>query len=394
MQKVTQAPDREELVSRVSGLAPLLRKHARWSEENRRLHSEVIEAMADAGLFKMRTPARYGGYESDARTLVDVGAELALGDASAAWTASVWWIPTWMAGLFPDHVQDEVFSTPDVRVCGTLSPSAAATPVEGGIVVNGQWGFISGAWHSHWQEIIAMSATPDGEPEPVMALVPMSDLKIVDDWDTYGLQGSGSVTTVAQDLFVPEERVLSLVSVLRGQYASERNADSPMFRAPLLGVANASSVGQIVGLAKAARSMFMERLPQRKITYTSYESQGEAPVTHLQLAEATLKIDQAEFHAHRVADLVDVKGVTGEPWTFEERARTRADVGAACELGEQVTNLLSGASGGSSAYRSLPIQAVARDLRTINLHALMYPPTNFELYGRVLCGLEPNTLYI
>jgi hypothetical protein len=24
----------------------------------------------------------------------------------------------------------------------------------------------------------------------------------------------------------------------------------------------------------------------------------------------------------------------------------------------------------------------------------MHPNTNFELYGRVLCGLEPNTLYI
>jgi hypothetical protein len=28
------------------------------------------------------------------------------------------------------------------------------------------------------------------------------------------------------------------------------------------------------------------------------------------------------------------------------------------------------------------------------LHALMHPATNTELYGRILCGLEPNTLYI
>ena len=37
-----------------------------------------------------------------------------------------------------------------------------------------------------------------------MALVPMADLHIVDDWETAGLRGSGSVSTVAKDVFVPE----------------------------------------------------------------------------------------------------------------------------------------------------------------------------------------------
>src|SRR5687768_12421429 len=149
-------PTREELVRRAGELKPILQKHAVWSEENRRLHDESIAALADAGLFKLRTPARYGGYEADTRTLIDVATELGQGDGSASWIASVYWIPTWMAGMFPDEVQDEVFSTPDARVCGTLSPSAMAAPAEGGIVVNGKWGFISGALHAHWQEIIAV----------------------------------------------------------------------------------------------------------------------------------------------------------------------------------------------------------------------------------------------
>ena len=35
-----------------------------------------------------------------------------------------------------------------------------------------------------------------------------------------------------------------------------------------------------------------------------------------------------------------------------------------------------------------------RDVQALNLHALMHPSTNYELYGRVLCGLEPNTSYL
>jgi alkylation response protein AidB-like acyl-CoA dehydrogenase len=395
MSSTATAPPREELVRRAAELVPLLAKHAPWAEEHRRLHDETVEALADAGILRMRVPARYGGYESDTQTLNRVMVELGRGDGAVAWTASVWAIPGWMVGMFPDEVQDEVYATPDVRVCGTLSPSAVATPAKGGMVVNGRWSFISGALHSQWQEIIAMAPAPDGVDQwPVMALVPLSDLRIVDDWYTAGLRGSGSVTTVANDLFVPQERVLPLVAVLQGQSASARNAELPMYRNPLLGVANASSVGTVIGLATAARDLFFERLGDRKITYTDYAHQNEAPVTHLQVAEATMKLDEANFHADRVTELVDAKGASGAPWTLEERARTRADVGAVCELGKAAVDVLSMASGGSSIYSDVPMQRIVRDMYAVNLHALMVPHTNYELYGRVLCGLEPNSQYI
>ena len=390
----TTIPAREQLVRKASDLIPLLRKHASWAEENRRLHDETIEALADAGVFKFRRPKHYGGYEVDSRTLVEVGTALGQGCGSTSWVASVYWIPTWMACQFPDEVQDEVFSTPDVRVCGTLSPSGMAAPVDGGIVVNGKWGFISGAHHSHWQEIIAILVPPDGEPYPIMALVPMSDLLVIDDWHTSGLRGTGSVSTVAKDLFIPQERVLPLPVVLQGQIASKRNADSPVYRAPLLPVASAASVGTLVGMATGAREIFLNRLPDRKITYTAYESQREAPITHFQIAEATMKIDQAEFHAQRLASLVDGKSLEGTEWKLEERARSRADVGAVVRLAKEAVDILATASGGSSIYSGIPIQRIHRDVQSVNLHALMHPNTNFELYGRVLCGLEPNTLYI
>lgn len=387
-------PTRAHLVQRAGELAPLLKKNAVQAEEDRRLQDETVEALAGAGLFKLRVPKRYGGYETDTRTLVEVAAELGRADGAAAWTASVYWIPTFMACLFPDSVQDEVFSTPDVRICGTLSPSAFAAPAEGGIVVNGKWGFVSGAHHAHWQEIIAVQPLPDGRHLPVMALVPMSDLSIVDDWDTSGLRGTGSVSTVAQDVFVPQERVIPLPAILQGHCASELNAASPAYRVPLLPVAAASSVGTALGLARAALDAFLERLPGRTLTYTAYETQAEAPLTHHQVAEARLKTDQAEFHAYRLADLVDAKGLAGEEFTLEERARARADMGAVVRLAKEAVDILASASGGSSIHRDVPIQRISRDIQAVSLHALMNPNTNNELYGRVLCGLEPNTLYI
>ncbi|MFI6422876.1 acyl-CoA dehydrogenase family protein [Streptomyces sp. NPDC050842] len=386
-------PSREELVGRAAELVPLLQKNAPWGEENRRLPQETVDALAESGLLKMRVPTRYGGYESDMRTVVDVVAELGRGDGSTAWVASVFAVSTWMAGLFPDEVQDEIFAEPDVRVSGILSPTATAVPTDGGVLLNGKWSFNSGALHSSWNTNAAILLTPEG-PQPIMVALPMADLEIIDDWHTAGLRGSGSVTTVARDVFVPEPRVLPMVPVLQGQHRSLANADSPVFKAPFMATACATVSAPAVGLARAAKDSFFERLPGRKISYTTYESQAEAPITHLQVAEAITKIDEAEWHARRAADLVDTHAAAGAQWTLEERARVRLDLGAVSQRAKEAVDILTTASGGSSVFTAVPIQRIERDVQTLNLHAILHPNTNYELYGRIACGLEPNTLYL
>ncbi|MFD1052233.1 acyl-CoA dehydrogenase, partial [Kibdelosporangium lantanae] len=71
-----------------------------------------------------------------------------------------------------------------------------------------------------------------------------------------------------------------------------------------------------------------------------------------------------------------------------------AALGRVFRLTKEAVQILGGASGGSSIYLDVPIQRINRDIETLNMHALMHATTNQELYGRVLCGLEPNTLYL
>jgi 3-hydroxy-9,10-secoandrosta-1,3,5(10)-triene-9,17-dione monooxygenase len=416
---VTKAPPKAELVQRASSLIPLFREKALWMDENRCMHEDAIDALTEAGFLKMRVPVRYGGFDSDMRTIVDVISEIGRGDGSVSWTLAMWALSAWMVGLFPDEVQDEVFSTPDVRICGILSPGAIAVPVNGGYVVNGKWSFNTGARQSVWNTNAAVVPTADGGHDPVMTLIPISDLEIIDDWYTSGLRGSGSVTTIAKDVFIPAERVLPMEPVLQGEHfsspqegdpphppllrhfsASPRGGDPPdpprlrHFQAPFMPTACTTVSAVALGLANAAKDAFFERLPGRRITFTSYERQSEAPVTHLEVAEATTKIDETGFHAYRAADMIDTKGASGEPWTLEERARVRLDLGAACQRAKEAVEILDSASGGSSIYRDVPIQRIERDVKTLNLHAIVHPATNLELYGRIICGLEPNTPYI
>ncbi len=353
---ITHIPTRAELVSTAREIAPILQEHANWNEQH--------------------------------------GHELGQGDGSTAWVAWVLASNTWVIGLLPDAVQDEVFANPDVRVSGTLAPTGKLESRNGGFVLNGQWHFHSGSLHSQWSVMAALSPTPDGGMAPVVALIPTAKLEVVDDWDTSGLKGTGSVSSIAKEVFVPTERVYSVISLLQGQSASKLNAGALIYRSPMVPTIGAAASGTPLGLAKAAMTNFFQRLPGRGIAYTTYTKQAEAPITHMQVAEAAMKIDEAEFHSSRAATLVDTKAESGEAWTLEERARVRMDTGMTARLAKEAIDILNTASGGSSIYSSVPIQRIERDIQAASLQGMMHPNTNLELYGRIRCGLEPNTVNI
>ncbi|HEV8562767.1 MAG TPA: acyl-CoA dehydrogenase family protein [Actinophytocola sp.] len=392
---IIAAASRPDLVRRATDLVDLIRKHAAWQEENRTLHEEVLQGIADAELLKMRRPARYGGSEADVRTVVDVVAELARGDGSTGWSVATMTLGSWRAGLFPDEVQDEIFADPDVRLCGSVSPTGFLTPTDGGYILNGEWQFITGAPHAKWIIQSVLLATEDGNYVPAAAAVPMSDVTIIDDWRTSGMRATSSVSTAVKDLFVPAARVLPMLPVLlEGQHQSAQNADHQVWKTPFMPLASAVGVAPLLGMARAAQDAFFERLPDRRITYTSYERQIDAPLTHLQVAEAAVKIDEAEFHVHRVADCLDSKAGAGEWWNLQERVVARMDAGAATQLVTEAVGVLNGASGASSVYSHVPIQRIVRDVDALGLNAALVPSTNLELYGRVLVGLEPNTQFL
>ena len=89
--------------------------------------------MQDAGLFKIATPKRYGGYETSLKTMLDVSSVIAEGDGGTAWVLALTNVCNWLTGLYPQRAQDEVFgANPDARVSGVLTPTATVRKVEGG----------------------------------------------------------------------------------------------------------------------------------------------------------------------------------------------------------------------------------------------------------------------
>jgi alkylation response protein AidB-like acyl-CoA dehydrogenase len=390
------------IVERVRELRPLIRRNALRAERERRVPDEVVAALTGTGIHRMNVPRRYGGYQTPLRTQIDAFAEIAAECASTAWVTLSQAGVSYIAALFSDEAQDDFFtgpSGPDARIGGTLIPGATAVPYDGGYLVNGASAFATGCHHADWH-LLTTAVTPadgqpsEGPPEILWAAVPMSELEILDDWHATGLTGTGSNTVVARDIPVPAHRMLPVGPLLAGQFPSKANADDPFYRMPVLLLFCAWAAPVALGLARAAMAEFGERIHRRGITYTFYERQNEATVTHLQAAEAEMRISSAELLAARLTAEIETKALDGAPYTPQERARIRAQSGYLTRICKEAVDLLASAAGASSLQQDVPMQRITRDIHALCLHSFVNPSTNMEIYGRVLSGVDPGTPFL
>jgi alkylation response protein AidB-like acyl-CoA dehydrogenase len=386
----------EGLLARTESLVPLLRANALATEREGRVAAENIAALEQAGVFKMTAPREAGGYELPVLTQVEVLAAIARGCGSTSWATAVYSVGIWMAGNFSDELQDEVFAQEDVRITLVGAPTGRLTRDRaGGYRLDGSWAFNTGCLDGHWAIAGAIREGGEGgggEDDAVLAIVPYDQLAIGEDWDVSGLCGTGSRTITATGVSVDERQLWPMAEATASRRRSERHAQHPYWRTPVGPFICANSAGTPLGLGQGALELFLEALaPGKPMTLTTYADRRLAPVTHLQVGEAAVQIESAAYHARRCAELVDQHCRSGEPFAMRERAQIRSDLGRVTGLAQSAAHLLLEGSGASAIHRDVPIQRIVRDLDALAQHAVMHPRTNIELYGRVLCGLEPQS---
>jgi 3-hydroxy-9,10-secoandrosta-1,3,5(10)-triene-9,17-dione monooxygenase len=395
------AEDAEEgVIARAAGLVSALRSRTIETDAIAKLPGDTLRELNEARLFELMTPHRYGGLQTTIRTYKEAVAHLGRGDASTAWTVALINIGNWLAAtLYPNQVVEKMFATHGgLRASSVLSSRKAIVhKVRGGYVIEqGIWHFDSGVYHANWNLLgIPMVDDAGKVVDDGLAAIPIEQVQILDDWDTIGLRGSGSSSVAVRDVFIPAECVASISDAIKGCYGPSHLRDEPLYRVAFIPFLAIVLVFPALGLGRAALEVFLEALPSRGIKYTWYEKQAEAAVTHLQVSEASAKIDAAEMIVERAVNDLDRNAEEGREYMdILRRARIRRDTGFSSQLIYEAVDLLASASGGSFANALNPINRLWRDARVTNLHGAVCTTTNLELYGRLLCGQSPNTRLI
>ncbi|MFF7309135.1 acyl-CoA dehydrogenase family protein [Streptomyces sp. NPDC008137] len=383
---------RTELLERASKIAPLLRDNAAEAERSRRLPDANVEAMSAEGFFSLRTPARFGGLETDLRTYTDVVARIAGACGSSGWIAFISNATAWVvSSAFGEQALREVFGgNPSTRFIGLLAPTATSRRVEGGHAVTGRWGFASNSSHADWAMLTAPLEDEDGDVSPHLILAPMTELTVVDTWFVAGMAGTGSNTVeTGGEVFVPTHRTVPFGRVLSGRTQSESSHQSVPQRENFV-ISAVHMVGApVIGMARAALDVTLERLRTPKpISYTFYTDTRDAPSTQLNIAKAATLIDTAEMLLQWWAD--ETVGAASEGREFDAlaRARFRANFGYAMECCRDATKLLLNVQGASAFATTNPVQRIWRDLETASRHGLLNYEFGQEVYSRSLLGIE------
>ncbi|QIG78625.1 acyl-CoA dehydrogenase family protein [Stakelama tenebrarum] len=390
------SPNTADVVSAVRALVPELREAQAESDKLARPPEHIVAKLREAGAYRLTIPKEYGGLGADMKTWMQTVTEIGRGDAGVAWAVTLVASCNWaLSSFFPKHVVNEVFSKPGASVAGIFTGRAlTARPVEGGIhIEKGMWFFNSGVYEAGWDLLgVPMYDDKGEETGPGIALVPMSEVKLLNDWNTSGIRGSGSTNVSAENLFIPHDRIIPLEPMAEG--SQPRTYEGPAPRVAFMPLMANILTYPLLGASLHMIERFMETLPRRDIKLTPYTKAAEAPVTHLQIGEATAKIETARLLIEDGVREMDEWSRTSEYMPMMLRAKIRRDTAFAERLMWEGVDILATASGGSFSWLSNVANRLWQDVKVGTMHPLVSVPSNFELYGRMAAGVEPPLMLV
>jgi 3-hydroxy-9,10-secoandrosta-1,3,5(10)-triene-9,17-dione monooxygenase len=385
--KVTreQRPGRSELVARAAGLQPLLREHADRMDGARRITDDVNAALIGAGMFRLLTPRRLGGYEAGVRTAVEVIATLGEADGSVAWLVGIGATAAAVLGKVSKAAQDAVFGTDrDARIASSFAPGTARR-VEGGVQITGSWANASGSIHATWAMLTAAVLGDDGEVlDAVVAVVPASALSHQDTWLTVGMRGTGSNTWRGEEVFVPEHMMISANQIFDASIPPPTG--EAIYRLPLSLAGALTLAAPVLGIGRAAVHLAIDKANGKPLTQTTYQSQSDSVGVQIQLAEAAIKLRTASLHIYTAADEIDKVGDSGAEAAYPLRAQIRAQAGYAAQQVLAAIHIAMNVHGASGFAESSRMQQYLRDANTAARHSTLNATVGYEVYGKALLG--------
>lgn len=393
MNELSLAPDINGLLARIEAIYPLIRTHAAENEAQRHVDQETIDAMTKIGVFRTGVPKRFGGYGSDTREQIDVARVVAQADGGTAWVTGLLNSGAYVTGWFSQQAQEDVFGeSPDTLVSIVLAPSSHAVKADGGYRITGEWRYNSGSWHSDWAILGAPLHDAAGNFEDnAIVLIPRSDLEYRESWYVAGLKSTASNSFLAEDVFVPEHRVLRVTPAIEGDYPGVDERSEAPYKAAMVPVLEAQLLGAHLGMGQRVLELVRADASKKGIAYTTYERQSDSVPFQLALARAALLLEAAELFTYNAAKEIDDATQAGGYLDYATRARQRGQQAQVVANVKDAIDILMTAHGSAGFAESSALQRFWRDQAIAARHGLTLPDTGLEVYGRWLAtGEEGN----
>ena len=408
---------REELLVGIRSHREQFESAGDRAEELRTLPNDAVATLRALGLFWLKTPAELGGTPLPPVDFSDVIEELSYIDTSTAWAAMIGAGCNGLAGgWLPEAGARRIFGAgagtgtgtgtgtasggaasggrPLPVIAGQLAPRGTGTPVAGGYLVHGRWGFSSGIVHADWL-IGAFKADgvaghgaesgdggdpADGGPagtgfgRMIVFAIPKVEAEVIDNWHVAGLQGTGSLDFSLDGAFVPAELTYELGS------PAVRGGD--LFRLGMPAFVSNEVPPLAIGLARRAIDDISE-LAAHTARFPGGPTVSERAVFHHELGRAEVRVRAARAVHREAMAAAYASAVAGRGPTEEQQlAVTTASVYAVETCADVVSGLFK-FGGGRALALSNPMQRHLRNVLAARQHVAL-SEENYEAAGRYL----------
>ncbi len=378
-----------DVVEAARRIAPEIRAASDQIEAERQLPAHLVDAMTEARLFSLLTPADYGGGDVDPVTAILATEQIGKADASAGWlVTNCSYEAALLAWLSPAAIAGMRERDPHIRMAGAIQPQGTAYEVEGGFRATGHWDFVSGIMQANWVSVGAwlldgpegaVLRDADGNQRTRVLFLPPADGRVEDRWDTMGMRGTGSHDFLLDGAFVPAERTMRSDE---RSYASGPRHDLPfsqMWGWCLHG-------GNAVGVARGAIED-LTALASHSASKVTPSLLRERPHVQRAVAEADAVVQSAR------AFLLDAVGAAWESAcndraSFEANERiARLALMHAVHESARAVGILYDAVGTPAIFRANRLERAYRDLNVAK-HHIAASRRHYEEIGAQLLGAD------
>jgi alkylation response protein AidB-like acyl-CoA dehydrogenase len=377
-----------ETIETARRIARLAAQHADEGERARKLSGPVVDALVEAGFFRLCVPRAAGGGEADVGALIAVCEELARGDAAVGWCIAVMSTAGMLAAYIPEDEALEIYGPPESIVGGVFAPRGRAVAEGDSYRITGRWPFSSGVDHCDWLLggcIVERDGQPDllegGRPDVRLCLFPASEAEVIDTWSVSGLRATGSHDIALADAIVPAKRTASVIS-------QKPVAPGALYAFPVFGLLALTIAGVALGTGRAAIDELVE-LAGGKTPTASTRKLAERAMTQSRIAQAEAGLRAARTFLNGAVGDAWEAAVAGAAVSIEQRVALRLAATHATTASAAAVDAAYDLGGGTSIYETSPLQRRFRDVHAATQHMLVGPAT-WELTGRLLLGLPTD----
>ncbi|HKC52166.1 MAG TPA: acyl-CoA dehydrogenase family protein [Myxococcota bacterium] len=377
-------------VARARSLEPVIRAHAERSERDSRLAPQIVEALHEAGMFRILLPKSLNGGGLSIPESLRVFEEVAKLDASTAWNLAICADGPLFGHFVARHAFEAIFGDPRAVLVGSLNPaSIRITACEGGWRFSGRASYLSGSAQATWVQVSGLVFRDDkpqlieGAPVVRTGVFPIKHCTFLDTWRVTGMRGTGSDDCSFEDVFVPD--------AFSYRWANpEPTWDCGAFgRIPLTTQLGGALSTVAVGVAQHVLDAFTE-LATSKVRVGDRAALRERPLAQTQLAQAAGWVRAARAYLREANAEVWRMGEAGERFDFAARAAARLASVTATKLCAQAVDLIHDAVGMSGVQVGSDIERAWRDIHTLTQHVIL-GTGRYEVVGRVMLGLDPGS---